>query len=192
MLSGHGMGQSFIDTSILSLSQFVIQVLINKPLSLSRCLFLHATALVRRYSEINRSVEGGGGDDRREREREKFRDSREAPACCSETETATRKRRKREREKAGRMELAICVSISWRARERACPSGLSSRAWAREMGPTCRPSRGPFAPPPPTADAAPSGGAAPRRGNRRGSSFQASALLRHSRVMLLDPDDPRG
>lgn len=136
MLSGR-MGQSFIDISTLLLPQFVIQVLINKTLFLS--LFFSTTQylLVRRYSEINRSVEGDGERRRRrtdEREilvREEGGGPVEGPACCSGTKMAMRKRR----EQGERTPQSTFPSRG--ARKCACPLGLISGPGRgpRETGP---------------------------------------------------------
>jgi len=135
---------------------------------------------VRRYSEINRSVEGGGKRRRRstrKREREKFRDSREAPVSCSGTATRKRREKKRERERESRengarnLRFHLVARASARVRRDSHPEPGPSGQGPRETGPTCRPSRGPFALRPPAADAARSSGGVPRRCNRGGNLF---------------------
>lgn len=148
--------------------------------------------LVRRYSEINRSAgeeATNGGDDGQEKSwftRKVYR----APA-----RRAARGRRWQwgRGERARRTGPAIYVSISWRARVRRD----SHPGWTADGGLVRRGHLPADLYPPSSLGAsvqywhrAQSG--APEDAPGDPTPFQASALLQHSRVMLLDPGDPRG
>lgn len=188
---------SLIVPPYLSLSICNIQVLINKLNKfLSLSLSVPTVRLVEkdtaRLTEASRE-----GSEQRKRPRRKIlvhEGGVEGPVCASRGRRRQWGRKKREQGERG---SAIYVSISWRARVDRCSHPCW---WTADRGPpwdeaTCRPSRVPLSPPPPrlTADAAHGHGVGPPEDAPEDPTpFQASALLRHSRVMLLDLGDPHG
>lgn len=143
-----------------------------------------------RYSKINRSAKGetaNGGDDRWEKSwstKKKKKVYRRAP------------RGRRWQWGRGESKENGLRNLRFHLVARACPSRLSSRL---DRG------RGPRETRPPASRVGPPSflgtsvlywhrarSGAPEDAPGDPTSFQASALLQHSRVMLLDPGDPRG
>jgi len=118
-----------------------------------------------------------GGDDRREKERERNSEIRERPRSLARGRQRGRGERKREKERESRengarnLRFHLVARASARVRRDSHPEPGPSGQGPRETGPTCRPSRGPFALRPPAADAARSSGGVPRRCNRGGNLF---------------------
>lgn len=103
---------------------------------------------------------------------------------------AMRKKKERKREQ-GEWGPAIYVSISWRARvRRDSHLGWTADGESRETRPPAGRVRGLLRPSDPANRCRRVGVSEDAPGDP--TPFQASALLRHSRVMLLDPGDPRG
>lgn len=100
-------------------------------------------------------------------------------------------RKKREQGERG---SAIYVSISWRARVHRCshPGWWTADGGLVRRGHLPAESSPPSAPLPPTLRADTERVGPPEDAPEDPTPFQASALLRHSRVMLLDLGDPHG
>lgn len=160
---------------------------------------LSTMGLVRRYSEINRSAKeeaANRGDDRGEKSwftKRKVYGARPRPR--------PRPRRgvllgdedgNEEEERARRTGPAIYVSISWRARVRRD----SHPGWTADGGLVRRghlPAESyPLRPSVPLSCTDIAHGVGPQDAPGDPTPFQASALLQHSRVMLLDLGDLRG
>lgn len=114
----------------------------------------------------------------------------EGPVCAARGRRWQWGRKKREQGERG---SAIYVSISWRARVHRC----SHPGWWTADGGLVRRGHLPAESSPPSvplpADAVHGHGVGPPEDAPEDPTpFQASALLRHSRVMLLDLGDPHG